>query len=986
MRTLASLALLLGCILPALAQDSVPVIPLKPDPPIAVDGSLQDWAGVPNALTVTGKEHATYNATTWTGPADLGATMHLAWRNEGLYLGLEITDDVVVQTQRDEKLYQGDHVEVFLDFAPDLEPERNSFGKGQFQFAFSPGNFKHTGDPLVDIGPEMYCYQPKGGPCTGTKYAAVKTAQGWTAEIMLPFALLGVSPAPNLPLGLEIALSDCDSREPAQETFYTISTKPWHYGRGNLGLFVLGDVAGKGTPPPQSFPVAEAVTVPFAKTVEVPLPKVEVPKGKDAYLFFRSRIDFKTVAGYSNALQTSVNGTNLGADRLTNRPVKSTRNNGAVDNVVTPDGLLYTPYGPDFTAVNDHTAYGMQGGVKPCEWEFRITDLLKAEGNVLQLRNCLRAPVERDVVLGAVEIRIKTPPPPPAPKRPAPTGPLPVIVPHATLKTAYTARETGPGKIEVKMGGESYLIQSLFSSPDGQWQSASCPSFRYQRRLTVKDEWVLVQDTFTNLTGENLPLIQRHTCDLKDRAKKFWCSGISPASGEIVMSDPQNPTSFAVTDKTGLGLMAWNDEFQVHVTNSAVGGVLGLADQSLVLAPGKTYTAEWFILPVAQPDFWDFVNVARRARGTNFTLPWMFAFLGHGSRTDGWSDDKFATFIRNKSANIVAASIDYPRYNGHYTHGTPFQKIDLSSYAAYSARVRRLCPGVKTQVYFHCFLDVLDDADKLYADARVLLANGQQANYGQPYDKIFFPTLTNTFGRDIARNVDLIFDTCKADGVYWDEMDYSAYKYHYGQPWDGCSGDIDPQTGKLIGLKSSVALLSQPFRQQLAEKIMARGPLVCNGAPHTRTMTNLHYQGFVETAAISNCLRAVLYSPVALGDHISERKEVDAYRWMLGALDYGCLYSWYSDTVYPEYETLTKYMFPTTPLELHEGYLIGRERIVTKVSGVYGWGDKSAHEVHVFDAEGREVKDFKAPTVVRDGKTYTELRLAEDWSAAIVRH
>ena len=138
-------------------------------------------------------------------------------------------------------------------------------------------------------------------------------------------------------------------------------------------------------------------------------------------------------------------------------------------------------------------------------------------------------------------------------------------------------------------------------------------------------------------------------------------------------------------------LMAWNDEFQVHVMNSAVGGVLGLADQSLVLPPGKTYTAEWFLLPVARPDFWEFVNVARRARGANFTLPWTFAFLGHGSRTDGWSDDKFATFIRNKSANLVAASIDYPRYNGHYSHGTAFQHIDLSSYAAYSARVRRLC-------------------------------------------------------------------------------------------------------------------------------------------------------------------------------------------------------------------------------------------------------------------------------------------------------
>jgi hypothetical protein len=39
----------------------------------------------------------------------------------------------------------------------------------------------------------------------------------------------------------------------------------------------------------------------------------------------------------------------------------------------------------------------------------------------------------------------------------------------------------------------------------------------------------------------------------------------------------------------------------------------------------------------------------------------------------------------------------------------------------------------------------------------------------------------------------------------------------------------------------------------------------------------------------------------------------------------------------------------------------------------------------VFNDQGREVPDFKAPIVVRDGMTFTELRLPEDFSAAIVR-
>lgn len=222
------------------------------------------------------------------------------------------------------------------------------------------------------------------------------------------------------------------------------------------------------------------------------------------------------------------------------------------------------------------------------------------------------------------------------------------------------------------------------------------------------------------------------------------------------MADPQNPTSYATTDVGGIGLMPLNDEFLVHVTNSSVGRVLGLSDGSMVLPPGKQYTAEWAVLLTDRPDFWDFVNLAREVRGANFTLKWMFSFLNHAPRSTQWSDEALKQFIDNRNVNVVAASIDYPRYEGLYAHGTAFQHIDLTSYRAWTDRVKRLCPGVKTLVYFHCFLDVLKGADKLYPDARVLLANGEQANYGEDYDKEFFPTLTNTFGRDIARNVDLI--------------------------------------------------------------------------------------------------------------------------------------------------------------------------------------------------------------------------------------
>ena len=151
-------------------------------------------------------------------------------------------------------------------------------------------------------------------------------------------------------------------------------------------------------------------------------------------------------------------------------------------------------------------------------------------------------------------------------------------------------------------------------------------------------------------------------------------------------------------------------------------------------------------------------------------------------------------------------------------------------------------------------------------------------------------------------------------------------------------------------------------------------------------MAALQFPCFVETGSITNCTRSHLYSPIALGDHLTERSEKDAYMTMLAALDYGCVYHWYNDmNVIPTHHHLTRCMYPITPIELQEGYVIGEERIITKKSGLFGWGDDSAHEAHAFDDTGREVEGFDVPSVTKDGKTYSEIRIAEDWSAAIVR-
>ncbi|MFO7946190.1 MAG: hypothetical protein R6V19_05215, partial [Armatimonadota bacterium] len=90
---------LLLAMVPVQAEDAF-IIPLKPDPPIAVDGQLDDWVEVPGKMVLRDPAHASYKPEAWDGPEDLSGTVRMAWRREGLFLAVEVTDDVHSQPNR----------------------------------------------------------------------------------------------------------------------------------------------------------------------------------------------------------------------------------------------------------------------------------------------------------------------------------------------------------------------------------------------------------------------------------------------------------------------------------------------------------------------------------------------------------------------------------------------------------------------------------------------------------------------------------------------------------------------------------------------------------------------------------------------------------------------------------------------------------------------------------------------------------------------
>ena len=550
----------------------------------------------------------------------------------------------------------------------------------------------------------------------------------------------------------------------------------------------------------------------------------------------------------------------------------------------------------------------------------------------------------------------------------------------------------------MSVGGETFHIQSQFSTPRPAWVKGSNRYFDHQREVELRDEAIVVRDTFTNLTHENLPLIQRHRV-LMPGLKTVWLAGLSPAGRVGASSDPGNPTGYAVTAQSGVGLIALDDVSQVHVTNFSGEDFLGLADNQCVLKPGAKHTAEWAILPTARPDYWAMLNAVRRLRDVNFKLEGSFAFLRADPRQviAHWSDRQFADFIRFKDAQFLNDTYEWPSYKGRWPHGTAFQTLDWSYLRGQMARLRTVAPATKHLLYFHCFLDVLDEAPQKYADARLLSTDGAQADYGEFYNRIFVPTTTNGFGRDIAENVDLILDPLPhgfgCEGVYWDEFEYSRYQYHYddfsrptGLPWDGVSADIDPRSMKISRLKSSVTLLSQPFRAGAGQADHA--------APHFDRQRPAAHADHDQ----------VPFSPLRRdGEHLALRRGDGVYADRPGRSPDGAERSGRLPRDASGVGLRLRLLLVQRPDRdphasaanaLHVPHHAGgtARGIHHRPGADHHQPQRAVRLGRQLPARGARVRrpgargaQFKAATVVRDGSTFTELRLPEDYSAAIVR-
>jgi hypothetical protein len=147
---------------------------------VKIDGDLSEW-NLSSPFKIEYQENVVYGKGGWFGFNDLSAKFHSMWDKEALYFAFEIMDDSVIQEGTGANMWEGDHVEFWIDadLLSDYNEAMNS--NDDYQFGFSPGNFG-------SLKPEVIIWTPtvKDELRDKIEVAAKKTKEGYNMEVRLP--------------------------------------------------------------------------------------------------------------------------------------------------------------------------------------------------------------------------------------------------------------------------------------------------------------------------------------------------------------------------------------------------------------------------------------------------------------------------------------------------------------------------------------------------------------------------------------------------------------------------------------------------------------------------------------------------------------------------------------------------------------------------------------------------------------------------------
>ena len=676
---------------------------------------------------------------------------------------------------------------------------------------------------------------------------------------------------------------------------------------------------------------------------------------------------------------------------------------------------------------------------------FDITDLLRPDQtNTLEIRNCAytvrNATAGSDCPLVVKDIAIR---------RFEPSeqkyvsghgyGPAGTVVPKSYGKVDYAWRLLPSGAIEVKCAGATHLVESIYSYPGGmgngfhsdrglaaepQWQIVQRKRenstvgrgrfYRVERTIEPHNNHLAITDRITNTGAEDVGMVIKNLLRIDAAAKEIRLCGNrnitfagrlgadEAAVREAAAQEFEpafssfNPTFFLRSGAGGLGMAVLDDVVRMQCKVFAEAHCGGIYTDRFALARGKSYELTWKIFPVAEGDYYDFINTIRAVEGINvFEVDSAAVGKWYMAR---WEEKRLKKWLDDRNLKYLIVGAEVPGMDAVTRHGPAF--IDhadtvVPEYRELVRKCHQVRPQTRVVIYFSTlqFIDEKDYAQRARGSLKIG-ANGKPVRYGRDYFCVHVDG-KDAFSEELRKYIDFCLDTIGLDGIFWDVMACGRERDIDYSRWDGHSAILDDRYR--IQRKVSIqGIEGIPFFVELIDRIYAKNKVLVtdyfSGAKTVFAALKKHRSmGMMEGNNLGRCMvRTHLHTPLTMRGAEDptdpDRCFSQVVQNIRNNLRHGNLYAFYGPWVNLRHSISTDHIYPITPVGLHEGYILGKRKIVTVRSGSYGWPKSEAGElvVHLYNDNGEKVpRQFR--TREQGDYRLVHLDLAPDHLAVIER-
>ncbi len=549
-----------------------------------------------------------------------------------------------------------------------------------------------------------------------------------------------------------------------------------------------------------------------------------------------------------------------------------------------------------------------------------------------------------------------------------------------------------------------------------------------RRVITAANECFIIADTLSNLTKTDAGhvihyrLFTPHTIVPSD----CYLAGVPGRESESAIG--YNPTVFVVGTNASLGVMARDDVFRTHLQLERSGvNQVTMSDHNFGLPAGKSYTIERIFLPQKSTAYFDFVNALRHCLSANQTMIgpdigfgphsslrkegvkrlgfWHNYFTGHSL-----SDAEYAEKALVAAADIRRHDPDVKVVPMIETNLVTIDRRSLPGGESILPKSGKTGEGEYVTLLSKEATELIQK-NTIYADSLLYSKDGRayaDTFYSfDPYINLIVRTeVGNARYNELMKTIAWMLDELKFDGVYFDQFNQASSPLLRGDrasfdKWDGHSVILD-RAGNITDKFTDTALTGIAARKKIIEEILSRGKIVrVNAQSNSCSTSSLPVGRFQEMEIdsvhddIVGTGKPKIYrwqafghlsaSPAIMGIHFrwytTNREEYAKVlnRAVITALRNGTLYFYYNFSI--DEKTggygLLNHMYPITPMELGEGFIIGKERILTAVSRSFITAQKPM-KLLCFDDRGREKEiPFAVSKTTKGWKTDVKLH---DWN------